>query len=107
MSKYENLSAEDLLDALDAVVWYNGIGEIVNAWGKLDPMEKSGFIMPEYHEHGFDEWTTNQLEVLWMIAVRLFGDYGTSPRSGWIEDIDGFRKFCHRITQTDREAGEL
>lgn len=30
MPKYENLSAEDLLDALDAVVWYNGFGEIIS-----------------------------------------------------------------------------
>jgi hypothetical protein len=102
MSKYENLSEEDLLDALDAVVWYNGFGEIISEWEKLEP--EDGTIRAEYYKHEYDAGTTNQLEIIWMIAVLLFGDYGTSPRSGWIEDIESFRKFCHRITQTDRGA---
>lgn len=100
MPKYENLSKEDLLDALDAVVWYNGCGEIISEWEKLEP--EDGTIHAEYYKHGYTN--TDQLEMLWMIAVLLFGDYGTSPRSGWIEDVESFRKFCHRITQTDRGA---
>jgi hypothetical protein len=103
MSKYENLSAEDLLDALDAVVWYNGHGEIIAEWKWLEP--KDGVIRAEYYKHGYTDTDTDLLGMIWMIAVLLFGNYGTSPRSGWIEDVESFRKFCHRITQTDREAG--
>lgn len=102
MPKYENLSEEDLLDALDAVVWYNGFGEIISEWEKLEP--EDGIIHAEYYKHGYDPNTIDQLEPIWMTAVLLFGDYGTSPRSGWIEDVESFRKFCHRITQTDRGA---
>ena len=39
-----------------------------------------------------------------MIAVLLFGDYGTSPRSGWITDINGFKSFIDEITKLYREA---
>ena len=26
-----------------------------------------------------------QVEIIWMILVLMFGNYGTSPRTGWIE----------------------
>ena len=41
-----------------------------------------------------------------MIAVEMFGSCGTSPRYGWIEDIDGFRQFCLDITETWRGSEE-
>jgi len=41
-----------------------------------------------------------QLEVFWIISVTLFGDYGVSPRVGWIEDTDGFYVFIDKITES-------
>lgn len=28
-------------------------------------------------------------EMFYQILVLMFGDYGTSPRAGWIEDVNG------------------
>lgn len=95
------IDGEKLLDALDRVTWYNGLAEVVLSWKELpvtmnflghSQMEKPDYIC-----------TNPQLEVIWMIAVSLFGDYGTSPRSGWITDVEGFFAFIDRITTTYRE----
>ena len=90
-----------ILSAIDSVVWYNGIGEFVLSWKDKEP-DMSGYIRPDYREQGYDTETTTNLEFIWMIAVLLYGDYGTSPRSGWIGDIDSFRKFIEAITETYR-----
>lgn len=42
------------------------------------------------------EWS-DQHEFLWMLLVLKFGDYGTSPRSGWITDIDDARTYVHAL----------
>ena len=97
---------ERLLDALDSVTWYNGLAPYVFNWMFVKPTKSTGYIFTPngYLSDGGEEEC--QLQVLWMIAVELFGDCGTSPRSGWIEDVDGFREWCLRITRTWRSSEE-
>ena len=92
----------DMLDALDSVTWYNDLAEYVFKWVFLE-QDKAGHIHPNY----YDERSENehQLQVLWIIAVSLFGEYGITPESGWIEDVDGFRNWCLAITKTWRSSG--
>lgn len=96
------------LDALDSVTWYNGLAEEIVKWtepGYFD--EEHGFLNWKWKKfRNFDLETQHQLEVIWIIAVELFGECGTSPRSGWIENKADFYEFCHYITQTYREAKE-
>jgi hypothetical protein len=92
----------DMLDALDSVTWYNDLAECVFKWIFIKP-DKTGHIHQSYKCETSEE--EHQLQVLWMIAVCLFGKYGTSPRTGWIEDIDGFRNWCLAITETWRSSG--
>lgn len=102
------MTVDSLIHALDSVVWYNGYGDIVSGWGDLRPKDGHGeYLTPpdNYGAQSKDE--ADQLQVIWMIAVMLFGNYGTSPRYGWIEDIDGFRQFILDITSTDREASKF
>lgn len=87
----------DIIDALDSVVWYNGMGDDISEWKALPPGEYGYINRPD------NSRDNEQMEVLWMICVCLFGDYGTSPRTGWIEDVEGFRKFVDAITKTHRE----
>ena len=97
----------DMLDALDNVVWYNDLGEYVVAWKALEP-DMTGYISPDYRLVEYPEWIVTQLEMIWIIAVSLYGDYGTSPRSGWIMRIDDFYEFIDRITKTyRRDLGEI
>ena len=94
----------DLVDALAAVVSYNGLEEdIRNCQEHL----RGQATIPGCYLRPTD-WKDPQLEVIWMLLVRLYGDYGTSPRYGWVartgEAInflehllyycDSFRRYC-------------
>lgn len=39
--------------------------------------------------------------ILWMCLVQMFGDYGVSPRTGWIEEPD---EACEWIRRMQRET---
>ena len=90
------ITADDFLDALESVVWYNGYHDVVGGWKNLPRSGYRGWILPPKNDE--------QSEVLWMIAVCLFGDYGTSPRSGWIENVEGFYEFIDRIKGEEDET---
>ena len=93
--------------ALDSVTWYNGLAEYVLRW------KQDALAISENGDKYFradpmmyaaagkrDARIFYQLQVLWMIAVDKFGNYGTSPRTGWIENISLFVLWCDEITQT-------
>lgn len=96
-----------ILSAIDAVVWYNGLGEFVLPWKDKQTYKCTGHIVPDYRDRGYDVETVANLEFIWIIAVKLYGDYGTSPRSGWIENIEGFKRFIDAITETYRREEGL
>jgi hypothetical protein len=104
------LHKEDLIDALDSVTWYNvSLAEEIVHW--KDPgyfMEGESGTLSWYWDKfiNFSLEKRYQIEVIWMICVNLFGDYGTSPRSGWIENKEAFFEFVDEITKTHREAWE-
>ena len=92
--------------ALDSVTWYNGLAEHVLRW-KQEALPISGLEgrhfrvgSTTYGVEEPDDRELYQLQVLWMIAVDKFGDCGTSPRTGWIENIPLFVLWCDEITQT-------
>ena len=92
---------EKIVDGLDSVTWYNCLAEYVYRW------TLPGHLSYRYElESDYDQRIKDQLEVIWIIAVSMFGDYGTSPRTGWIDDYDGFCKFCNEITKTWQESDE-
>ena len=61
--------------------------------------------MKENETNRFDYGNYEQFQVIWMILVELFGNCGTSPRSGWLEmkNKDRIIKFIDSITRTSRE----
>lgn len=106
----KGLNVAALIDALDSVTWYNGLAEVVAKWAELPEEGPEDFktIGPIF-DYGAAEVSTSQidyirtresLQILWMICVSLFGEYGTSPRYGWIVDITGFKEFIRGITKT-------
>ena len=98
-----------LLNALD----YNGLTPVVRSWAELNPEEHvlsadytyRQIACPDNYgatdEDYKDKETKSQLQLVWMMAVLMFGDYGTSPRYGWIEDVDAFRGWVLRITKDE------
>ena len=92
---------KELIDALDRVVWYNGHYE--ELFKIKEEIKKEKDITYSYCT------TDNQFQVIYMILVVLFGDYGTSPRGGWLymENKEKILNFIDLITKTAREADEL
>lgn len=96
-----------ICDALD----YNGLTSVVKSWANIEPVVcvcgngdfYQQIACPDYYGQTEEERTPDdyyQLQFVWMIGVLMFGDYGTSPRHGWIEDVDGFRAWIKRITES-------
>ena len=108
VQKFEDIDNTMLLDALNSVIWYNGLSpflfeikyDIENNIG----IDKAGqFTLNEYEDR--HENLDEQEEIFWMILVLLFGDYGTSPRRGWlyIQNKDGILKFLNTVLQDIKE----
>lgn len=100
-------SISDYINALDAVTWYNGLAETVFGWRDIPKKDGCGdYLLPPDNYGAPTGWDTEQLQVIWMIAILLYGNYGTSPRCGWIEDVEGFREWILSITETWRSSDD-
>ena len=90
---------ENLIDVLDSIVMYNGL---------YKPLLEIKKMILENHEFKYnhllrpkgEDFKDNQFEIFWMMLVLQFGDYGTSPRSGWLEmdNKDEIISFIDSIT---------
>ena len=91
----------EFIYALRTALRYNGLNERVKEWIELEPNEyKLITFTNQYDWKNMDDGEA-QLQLVWMICVLLFGDYGTSPRFGWIEDVKGFKEFCEKLAEDD------
>lgn len=99
------LHKEDLINALDSVTWYNGLAEEIVHWKDPGYFDESADYL-NWNWDRFNDFSLEmreQIEIIWTICVILFGDYGTSPRSGWIEKKEAFYEFVDEITETYRK----
>lgn len=83
---YEMLpDRDDLLDAIESICWYNGYGDALKELLDYlnENVDKDSYYIPCPFDELSNIWET--IQPIWMILVCLYGDYGTSPRSGWIE----------------------
>lgn len=54
-----------------------------------------------------DEWYDNEcLNQYWSMIVLAFGDYGTSPRSGWVPKSEKADKFFEDLSADFKELGD-
>ena len=91
-----------LFESLENIVWYNGHYE----WLK----ELRDELMKHLNEHHYSmpdeiEWGT-EMHVLWMLLVGMFGDWGISVRSGWLEDIESCIEFIDALCKESWEADD-
>ena len=126
MNKIQDYNIK-LLDALHSWFWYNGLLYRVDDEG----VTFENISRPKYDEnclilklisilreteddiltlssleekYNIDMSTTDkELNVLWILLVEMFGDCGTSPRTGWIEK----RKDCADFLETIVEMEDL
>lgn len=122
-----------LLRALHSWFWYNGLLEqLGEEWVDFEQNKQYGtcYTRPLYDENclilkliavlretenesltlsyleeklHLDMYFDKELNVLWLLLVEMFGDCGTSPRSGWIEK----RSECANFLETVVEIEEL
>jgi len=87
MGKWENFKEGTLEHSLQLIIFYDcweeWLREIINDMEKIKKKNVSDYE-PYRPEIELDEWHTEQ-HTIWMLLVGMFGEWGTSIRSGWIE----------------------
>lgn len=97
---------ETLEEALKSIIWYDGLHEWLEELA--NEIEKS----TDYHfrcPFTSDEWHTEE-HVIFMLLVGMFGSWGTSIRSGWIEQkkecVEYIREICSEMREAERLNGD-
>ena len=60
----------------------------------------------KHHYIYTDNFSGSAERLLWSMLVLMFGDYGTSPRTGWIDDITGCIEFIEFFISCDGQPKE-
>ena len=118
---YEGLY-NNLIENLNSIIWYNGIYEGLwklkedllkskdygnyLSYGENDIQEKGSFPLYVYNHEEFDN---SQFEIFWMLLVLKYGNYGTSPRTGWLElkNKKEIIEFIDTLTELSKEGSEI
>ena len=72
----------DFTSAFFIALWYNGLEDDIYKLIEALRNASMNLFRPDWIK---SDGSTDVLELLWMILVLKYGDYGTSPRSGWID----------------------
>lgn len=115
-----------MLNALHSVFWYDGLLDQENdEWIEYTDKEGNICSRPKYDtkcvilklidelrnketKHTYytlsdvlelenDFQSPNEFNVIWMLLVEIFGNCGTSPRTGWIEKREECAEFLEQI----------
>lgn len=92
----------EIIDALDLVIWYNSYSIYFYKIKEdlLEAKETEINYIFEFSDDGF--------RIIWMILVCMFGDYGVSPRYGWLllKNKQKIIEFINKICKTSWEGDE-
>lgn len=92
--------AQKLQEALEDIIWYDGhcewLRELADKIEKADVLFENPFESAEWHE---------ERHVIFMLLVGMFGEWGTSIRSGWItekeECVAYIRSICDKMDELE------
>lgn len=87
--------------AIKYLVDYNGYSEIVQSLLRhIYKFSKNEFITsPDWLKYGNEIETVEA--IMWFLLVCMFGEYGTSPRFGWIEKRNEAIAFLNSLLQDE------
>ena len=85
---YENNLLKSFLIMCD----YNGIIDYFEKWYTLESKDNQIKCPLNFNDN-------EDLLFVWGVLVLMFGDYGTSPRFGWITDVYYFKIFLRKCIQ--------
>ena len=88
MGKWENIKEGSLEHSLQLIIWYDGWEEWLRGIQEDMKILNEDKKVSEYKSYRpeieLNEWHTEK-HTIWMLLVGMFGEWGTSIRSGWIE----------------------
>lgn len=87
----------DAVEGFRWVVFYNGYGDLIRHWIEVLKNADTNICLRNRLDKKYNEYGLAQIEILNMLLVLWFGDYGASPRWGWIDERIGCRKFLEEI----------
>ncbi len=113
----------DEFQRLLVVLWYNGYyNDFMRLFDYIKNVSEQSSQNERFHTVFMPEWLQLKFEdpdspmrILWsVIIMHDFGDYGTSPRSGWIEDAKKawdfvrphYEEFAYHFDEEEFEAYE-
>jgi len=94
----ERIQEMSLMQAIEYIAFYNGHEEELKkmkAYIKSVKVENKRGNAP--YPSFLPEDPDTFIRVIWSILVCMFGDYGTSPRFGWIEHYDEAMRFLDKL----------
>ena len=110
-----------LLCAFNSWFWYNGLLEqdgdewagsrpkydenclILKLISILRANETEHLNLYDLEEMHHIDMFYDELNVLWLLLVAMFGEYGTSPRTGWIVNRKECADFLESIVEIEEE----
>lgn len=103
--KKNSITILDVMAAMIVMAGYNGLDKEILSWDEL-PVESNygyteGHISCPDSVRSRESW---ELIYIWGVLVLLFGDYGTSPRYGWIDHPVEFKKFICQLKELSRHC---
>lgn len=100
----------EIMETLAAVTWYNGLAEKILEWKNPGVVDYNQHDKTHYFGEKLTAWFAQldredkaQIHLFWMMGVYLYGNYGTSPRYGWIDRWEDFCWFIDQITAIYQE----
>ena len=94
--------AESLQYAFECIVWYNCHYEWLEELADQLEATEPGQLFRNPLE--VSEWHTEK-HFVWMLLVGMFGNWGTSIRSGWIEQTTEAAEYIRKLCKKAR--GEI
>lgn len=90
--------------ALSRACWYDGLETfLLIVAGDMKKVINDG---GKHHYTYTDDFNGGAERLLWSMLVLMFGDYGTSPRVGWIDDMTGCIEFIEFFVSCDGQPKE-
>ena len=95
---------EKLEEAFKRIIWYDcqyeWLEELADRIEKEEGYFKNPFVPYEWH---------TERHFIYMLLVGMFGDWGTSIRSGWIDQkeacVEYIRKICKEMKEAEERLG--
>ena len=84
--------------ALYCIAWYNGYAKELKRIHKyLAKCEKENRANAPIPGHFLQFDCDHLIRVFWSVLVLKYGNYGTSPRTGWIDNIHAAKKYLESL----------